>query len=196
MSKKTLKVKVHTDNDKFSAWSKPMEEFVASKYDRIITVCELDGYQKGYYKCDELDYYLFHDMMFTVVEEVDLSMVSAQDFQHHIMDIGTSGSNKSVLEDKLTEASKENGMILVVKSNVFPRGAMNEEVELKGRVLIASVIADNTEMIEQQLIDLNMIDEFNDSKSGKVIELATDLLSHHGNLELNKYHNRHLRSKL
>ena len=185
MNKKTLLVKVNTDNDKFSAWSSDMEDFVASKKDRTIEVYELDGYQKGYYKCDELDYYVFHDMMFTVIKEIEIPIISVQDFQHHIMGLGMSGSNKSKIEAKLTEASKEHGMILVVKANILPSRAMHEEVDLKGRVLIASQITDNKEMIERQLIDLNMIDEFDNSKSKEVIELALDLLSHHGKLEIN-----------
>ncbi len=110
--------------------------------------------------------------------------VSAKDLKNHIDGFGISGSNKSKIEAKFTEVSKEHGMILVIKSNTLPSEAMHEEVDLKGRVLIASQITDNKEMIEQHLIDLNMIDDFNDYKSKRVIELAIDLLSHHGKLEI------------
>ena len=102
--------------------------------------------------------------------------------EFHVVCIGEQG--KSVIEDAMTKASNENGMILVVKSNTLPSEAMSKEVDLKGKVLIASVIGDNKEDIERQLIKLNFIDEFDKSKSDTIVELATDILAHHGDLEL------------
>lgn len=118
------------------------------------------------------------------LEEKKPIYVSAEAMQSHFASLGKPQGKSSILESKITEASKENGMILVVKANTLPSGAMHEEVDLKGRVLIASVIGNNKEDIERQLTDLNLIDEFDKTKSDTIVELATDILAHHGDLEI------------
>lgn len=87
------------------------------------------------------------------------------------------------LEQSLTKHSKQ-GMILVVKSFDMPHNALNKEVLLKGRVLVATSIMDHSESIEQTLCELGLVDEFNKSKSDSIIDLATELLAHNGGLEI------------
>jgi len=99
--------------------------------------------------------------------------LSAKDIKDHVSSLGVSGSNKSKVEDKFTEASKEHGMILVIKSNTLPSEAMNQEVDLKGRVIIASVINDHTDEVDEFLENLNLDNE----KMGDIVELAIAHLS-------------------
>jgi hypothetical protein len=51
-------------------------------------------------------------------------------------------------------------------------------------VLFQQVVRDNTSEITELLCELNIIDDFNDKKSEKIIELAMALSSHDGKLNI------------
>ena len=51
-------------------------------------------------------------------------------------------------------------------------------------VLFQQVVRDNTSEITELLCELNIIDDFDDEKSGKIIELAMALSSHDGKLNI------------
>ena len=51
-------------------------------------------------------------------------------------------------------------------------------------VLFQQVIRDNTSEITELLCELNIIDDFDDKKSEKIIELAMALSLHHGKLNI------------
>lgn len=91
------------------------------------------------------------------------------------------------IEANFTNGCGENEMILIVRAKTLPSEAMSlDEVTLTGKVLIASSITDNGEMIEKQLIDMNMIDDFDNAQSAKIVDLAIDILSHHNCSEKSK----------
>ena len=89
---------------------------------------------------------------------------------------------EEVLADGFNRASN-NGMILVIKSDTLPNNAFTDETNIKGKIIGASVIEDRKEDIESQLIDLYLFDKFDKSMSDTIVELAIDILSHHGDLE-------------
>lgn len=82
---------------------------------------------------------------------------------------------------------KTYGLILVIKSNTLPDNAFTDEVDLKGQVLIANAVRDNNDAVEEGLMSLNIVDEFDDEKRDTVIDLAANLLSHKGNLSILDY---------
>lgn len=51
-------------------------------------------------------------------------------------------------------------------------------------VLFQQVIRDNTSEITKLLCELHIVDDFNDEKSEKIIELAMALSSHDGKLDI------------
>lgn len=104
---------------------------------------------------------------------IDLPLISAKDFQAHVSSVGRSNAIRPPIEERFTEASKSNGMILVIKSFNLPPEAMIKEVDLKGQVIIASVISEQAEEVEEYLTKLHLEDEnLND-----VVELAVAHLS-------------------
>lgn len=51
-------------------------------------------------------------------------------------------------------------------------------------IVAQQAVRDNTNEITELLCELNIIDDFDDEKSGKIIELAMALSSHDGKLNI------------
>jgi len=86
------------------------------------------------------------------------------------------GENDNTIEKSM---SNQANLILVVESETLPDGAMNEVSFIKGKVIIAMVMQDNSEEINNILGELNLCDE----DLNEIEDLAIAKLSHREKME-------------
>lgn len=115
-------------------------------------------------------------------DKIEPLCISAEKLQEHINTLGRPQGKSSIIEDGFNKASK-NGMIVTMKTGNLPANTFSGEAMLTGKVIGVSVIEDRNEDIERQLIELNLIDDFDKSKADIIVELASDILSHNGDLK-------------
>jgi len=74
-----------------------------------------------------------------------------------------------------------NKIIAMIETEELPLNVLSEEVNVKGKAIIVSAKIDNKEEIEELLIELGLINEFDEKMKEKIINLGMALLSHSDN---------------